>query len=663
VFRFFIIVVLTVGGYFGLANMTHVSAIETEIPRLQFPVISDTHICGEPQTLGGVPICQDYSRDLNLGRALEDYQETAPNYKAIAVVGDLTNQGMDQQYLKFAQTLNQYVPSYIEKVFAIGNHEFFEKKYDRTLTDEDMINRFLALTGKERLYYDTWIYGYHFIVLGSESTETGDYNSAFISEEQYQWLEERIAVNTSENKPIFVFLHQSIKDTIYGSEYWSGISDSRLADILRKYPQSILFTGHSHYLLEHPRTVYQDGFTMVNTGAVAYGYYDGGNLFDKSQGLLVNVFKDRVEIKARDFGTQTWINQYSIEVPYKKTYDDIELPAFSEEAGITIDSVDHKSARVSWDPATDNGIIEKYEIYLNGKLWDTKYPRYWEEGVSIETVMLRGLLQHTDYNIEVIGIDGYGNRTQIGLKTSFQTTWTYSGWVNEDGNWYFYDPETGTTRTGWVDYEGKRFYMNDTGIMQTGWISVDGKWYYLDEKGVMQVGWKLYKDKWYYLDETGAMQTGWELVNGKWYYLAENGTMVSGWLLENGKWYYLAADGSMKTGWLKSGTKWYYLSSKGMVTKWSQIGGKWYFFDQNGAMKTGWIKDGEKWYYLESSGSMKTGWLKYSDAWYYLDIKSGAMVNGWKYIGGKWYYFYGNGKMAVNTTVNGYKIGANGAMY
>ena len=57
-------------------------------------------------------------------------------------------------------------------------------------------------------------------------------------------------------------------------------------------------------------------------------------------------------------------------------------------------------------------------------------------------------------------------------------------------------------------------------------------------------------------------------------------------------------------------------------------------------MKTGWYKAGNTWYYLKSDGSMATGWLE---------------------IGGKWYFFYDSGSMASNTTVNGYKLGSDGA--
>ncbi|HEX0910523.1 TPA: RICH domain-containing protein [Streptococcus pneumoniae] len=75
-------------------------------------------------------------------------------------------------------------------------------------------------------------------------------------------------------------------------------------------------------------------------------------------------------------------------------------------------------------------------------------------------------------------------------------------------------------------------------------------------------------------------------------------------------------------------------------TGWKQENGMWYFYNTDGSMATGWLKDGDTWYYLEASGAMKESqWFKVSD---------------------KWYYVNGSGALAVNTTVGGYRVNANG---
>ena len=88
--------------------------------------------------------------------------------------------------------------------------------------------------------------------------------------------------------------------------------------------------------------------------------------------------------------------------------------------------------------------------------------------------------------------------------------------------------------------------------------------------------------------------------------------------------------------------------------------GTWAFY-KDGAKATGWLNDKGTWYYLDAAGTMKTGWVNDNGTWYYCNA-SGAMQTGWLLDGSTWYYLNANGSMAANTTVDGYVLGANGAM-
>ncbi len=115
-----------------------------------------------------------------------------------------------------------------------------------------------------------------------------------------------------------------------------------------------------------------------------------------------------------------------------------------------------------------------------------------------------------------------------------------------------------------------------------------------------------------------------------------------GWKqLNSGEWYYYQ-DGETATGWLKDGTTWYYL-------------------EESGKMASGWQKVDDTWYYLKDWGGMATGWQYVNDVWYYLK-DWGRMATGWQYINGAWYYLKDWGGMAYNTTIDGYYLGADGAM-
>ncbi len=135
----------------------------------------------------------------------------------------------------------------------------------------------------------------------------------------------------------------------------------------------------------------------------------------------------------------------------------------------------------------------------------------------------------------------------------------------------------------------------------------------------------------------------WKKVSNRWYYFDQNGNMTKGWQNINGFWYYMNDNGEMQTGWV------------------NPSGDSWYYMNENGGMSTGWIQPhpGE-WYYLDGSGSMQRGWVLLDGKWYYLD-GSGRMQRGWVQVSGKRYYLNSDGSMASNTTVDGRRLGADGA--
>lgn len=78
-----------------------------------------------------------------------------------------------------------------------------------------------------------------------------------------------------------------------------------------------------------------------------------------------------------------------------------------------------------------------------------------------------------------------------------------------------------------------------------------------------------------------------------------------------------------------------------MATGWLNYGGCWYYLGSDGAKRTGWQWVGGNWYYLDSQGKVQTGWIK-----------------DWN---GKYYYLNTYGAMVYNTTIDGYRLGADGA--
>ncbi|MFD6442722.1 metallophosphoesterase family protein, partial [Peribacillus sp. NPDC060186] len=278
-------------------------------PDLVFPVISDIHI-------------QRQSDDFlnKFVTTLEQLNKVAPKQDAFVVVGDLTDLGTELEYDKFMSAYNPRKQSKAVSMFAIGNHDYWNG-----LSAADSQKRFCEKTGMESHFYHKVIKGYHFIVLATEDGNT----SGTFSVNQIEWMGEQLKIANADDskKPIFVFHHQPIKGTIYGSEW--GFSQNRdlFYDTLKEYPQVVTFSGHTHYPLDDPRIIHQKDFTTIGTSTGAYLWIDGGRIQGEvpegagflNQALIVEVYNNKLIIKRRDIHNNDWTGKpFEISLPAKK---------------------------------------------------------------------------------------------------------------------------------------------------------------------------------------------------------------------------------------------------------------------------------------------------------------------------------------------------------
>ncbi len=217
-----------------------------------------------------------------------------------------------------------------------------------------------------------------------------------------------------------------------------------------------------------------------------------------------------------------------------------------------------------------------------------------------------------------------------------------SGWVEENGKWYYY--RKNEALTGIQVIKGETYYFAKNGVMRTGWQKIDSDWCFFASTGKLKTGWLSYRSKWYFLDlETGKMVTGWKTIGKQKYFFDANGIWIE----------------NAQDGWVKTDNKWYYYVDNVPVTGFQTIAGQIYCFKADGVMKTGWVKKDQKWYYFKSSGVMAKGWLKIKKTWYFLDLKSCEMVTGWQTIGRERYYFDANGVWIENPKVDDPEVAKN----
>ena len=105
---------------------------------------------------------------------------------------------------------------------------------------------------RSRLFKRIPFGGYHFI-----SVSSYDYTNS-LNAEQEKFIMERItsALEESETKPVFLFLHQTVDGTLNGS-LKSNKQSPEFEDFVKKEPRLVVISGHTHYTLSDPHSIYQ----------------------------------------------------------------------------------------------------------------------------------------------------------------------------------------------------------------------------------------------------------------------------------------------------------------------------------------------------------------------------------------------------------------------
>ena len=283
-------------------------AVVSQEVEYSFAVLSDIHITQSPYYI--------YNR--NYTRAIRDVIKNMPDIDAIIYPGDITNNGDAGEFSVLQGLLSQFQKQLPDQYLLIGNHDLGLNRRDW----DQQIDKFLEYTDAPNYYYSFELNGTTFICLGSDdATGTGDSVSAVMGEAQLEWLEARLKQAAAEDpdKPIFVFIHQPLYDTLVGTSSSIIEGDETLRKILDQYPQTIVISGHSHSALNRYYTVYDgggEGASMIHAGSVSAlwdntaqgsGPDDSGASYDGSQGILVEVCGDYIRVRSRNFKTGEWM--------------------------------------------------------------------------------------------------------------------------------------------------------------------------------------------------------------------------------------------------------------------------------------------------------------------------------------------------------------------
>ena len=183
------------------------------------------------------------------------------------------------------------------------------------------------------------------------------------------------------------------------------------------------------------------------------------------------------------------------------------------------------------------------------------------------------------------------------------TSSTTSGWVKQDGAWYYFDGNGNPVKNTW---QGSYYLKADGKMAQSEWIYDDSyqAWYYLKSDG--SYAYSTWQGA-YYLKSNGKMAKGewvYDATYQAWYYLKSDGSYARNAWQGN---YYLKSDGKMAKGeWVYDATyqAWYYLKSDGSYSRNAWQGN--YYLKSDGKMAVNeWVDGGR--YYVGADGVWKEG--------------------------------------------------------
>ena len=314
-------------------------------------------------------------------RTLKNLLSKTPLVDALFVVGDITDNGRPGEYQQLRSVFNDkaLVPQDLPVYFMMGNHD-----YHHFSRNGDPAKYFTEQLGQEINQYAV-IKGYPFITISLTSTRKGgdwpNPKNCYDAPIQ-KFLAEKLKVAAQDfpGKPVFVFCHVPPANTCYGSVSWGM---KTISPILEKYPQAIVFSGHSHFPVGHPRSIQQGKFTAVNDGSIAYTGYEGYDLKHVgkpgdaevervTEGLIVNVLKNGdVEIERWDtFRNEEILPRWLVKAPhdgsrfsYKADRKGLPPPAFAQSAKPSVET-DGDSCTVTFPQATDDEIVLNYIVTL-----------------------------------------------------------------------------------------------------------------------------------------------------------------------------------------------------------------------------------------------------------------------------------------------------------
>ena len=396
---------------------------ETFTPVLRFIASSDSHVRTENDKT-----FERIGRMLAQAYALSDGDETYQNLDALVMAGDLTNSGTPEEFDKFWSAVSAAKRDDTQFLGVVAkNHDGWN------MSRKELRAYYGNLTGETADFHKV-INGFHFIGLSASDTDGVHY-----SDEQLAWLRAQLdtAVAEAPDKPVFFIHHEHNRGTVYGSSTFDGWGIKYFKKILSDYPQVVDFSGHSHYPLNDPRSIWQGKYTAIGTGAIYYSEftiddiraYDPPDCEDTATYWLVEVNENGdLHLRGMDILAEEQLCEYTIKNPADSNNRDFtpaklkaasKAPVFAPDAAITtaVNEDGTRSVTVPAAQSTDGTPVVLYRLTVKTSYGLTAEKQWYlphyhvADGEETITFMVSGLAKGR-YKLSVTAETAYGVKSE-----------------------------------------------------------------------------------------------------------------------------------------------------------------------------------------------------------------------------------------------------------
>lgn len=417
-------------------------------PVLRFVAASDTHLRDDDNVN-----VERIKKMMNYAYRTAAEDKKHPTVDALLLAGDVTNDGTKTEFDKLKKTLDSSLKENTRLLaIAAKNHDGYHMSRTKERAEIS------SITGLNADFHLV-VGGYHFIGLSVSGKFPAHYDKA-----QLSWLREQLddAVLDDPDKPVFVMHHEHVKNTVYGSSSFERWGVPYFNDILKDYPQVVDFSGHSHYPLNHPNSVWQGEFTAVGTGAVKSTDYTVEDMRDIASSpdnkkcstfWIVEIDRNsRMRLRGIDLLAEKVLCEYILDNPANPENREFSTankeaiskpPVFAPDAKITA-KVQKGTCTVTAPLAksSDGFAVVLYRAYAKDKNGKTvaetwTQPEYFiADGKKEVKLTLKGLSKG-EYTVSAVAETAYGVQSEaIETQISVDSPSAFGAFFVRVGLWF-----------------------------------------------------------------------------------------------------------------------------------------------------------------------------------------------------------------------------------